>query len=229
MERRRDPRRYRLSTETKNQNRVHAGVQQGNPAAFVADSLMAQRPLLDVGEVEFQPNSVSMNIYMHTEQEIPQMRETISSHPQKDLLPTIPPAIDASTFSGLEPPRLDSTGGMVTGADTPKHRIENKRRRQATLANQVVESHWTIYKGKSSYLINRRPSRSIKGRFAHLDWLYLTPRQISSMSGPHTAALPTQERHGLLSRCKLRWTGDLIIRLYPTKPLLISGLRSMKR
>ena len=28
---------------------------------------------------------------------------------------------------GLEPPRLDITGACVTGADTPRHRIENKR------------------------------------------------------------------------------------------------------
>jgi len=124
------------------------GAQQGNPAAFVADSLMAQQPLLDEGKGEFEPNSVSMNIDTHTEQEILQMRETISSHPPQDLPPTVPPAMDASTFSSLEPPRLDSTGGVVTGADTPKHRIENKQRRQATLANQAVESHWTIYKGE---------------------------------------------------------------------------------
>ena len=39
-------------------------------------------------------------------------------------------------------------GGVVMGADTPKHRIENKQIRQATLANQAVESQWTIYKGE---------------------------------------------------------------------------------
>ena len=38
---------------------------------------------------------------------------------------TDPPPV---LFSGLEPPRLEVTGKRVTGADTPKHRIENKRR-----------------------------------------------------------------------------------------------------
>jgi len=141
---RQEPRRYRLSTDTDSQNRVHAGVQQGNPAAFVANSLTVQRPLLDRGEGEFQPNTVSMNIDTNAEQEIPTIRETISSHPPRDFPSTVPPAMKASPFSGLEPPKLDSMGGVVTGADTPKHRIENKQRRQATLANQAIESQWNI-------------------------------------------------------------------------------------
>jgi len=36
---------------------------------------------------------------------------------------TDPPPV---LFSGLEPQRLEATGEWVTGADTPKHRIENK-------------------------------------------------------------------------------------------------------
>jgi hypothetical protein len=51
-------------------------------------------------------------------------------------------------LSGLEPPRLDSTGGDVTGADTPQHRIENKHRRTAQLARQPLKTKWTAYKGK---------------------------------------------------------------------------------
>jgi len=112
--------------ETNSQNGVYAGAQQRNPAAFVANSLTAQCPLLDGGEGEFQPNTVSMIVDAHTEQEIPTIRETISSHPPRDLPSTVPPAIKASTFSGLEPPKLDSTGGVVTGTDTPKNRIKNK-------------------------------------------------------------------------------------------------------
>ena len=105
--------------ETDSQNGVHAGAQQGNPAAFVANSLTAQPPLLDGGEGEFHPNTVSMNIDMHAEHEILTMRETISSHPPQELPSTIPPAMKASTYSGLEPPKLDSMGGVVMGADTP--------------------------------------------------------------------------------------------------------------
>jgi hypothetical protein len=39
-------------------------------------------------------------------------------------------------LAGLEPPQLVSTGAEVRGADTPQHRIENKRRRRAILALQ---------------------------------------------------------------------------------------------
>ena len=41
-----------------------------------------------------------------------------------------------TTLPGLKPPCLKVTGGPVTGADTPQHRIENKCRRKALLATQ---------------------------------------------------------------------------------------------
>ena len=110
---------------------------------------MAQRPLFDGGEDEFQPHSFFLNIDTHAEQEIPPMRKTIASHPPVELPPNIP-AMEASNLSGLEPPRLDSMGGVVMGADTPKHRIKNKRECKVTLANQAVKSQcqWTIYQGE---------------------------------------------------------------------------------
>jgi hypothetical protein len=43
-------------------------------------------------------------------------------------------------LSGLEPPRLDATGGCVTGTDTPQHRIENKCRWKALLATQSPQT-----------------------------------------------------------------------------------------
>ena len=67
------------------------------------------------------------------------MGETITSPPPLELPPSIP-AMEASNLSGLKPPRLDSMGGVVTGADTPKHRIENKCKRKVTLANQAFKS-----------------------------------------------------------------------------------------
>ncbi len=51
-------------------------------------------------------------------------------------------------LSGLEPPHLVATGGCVTGADTPQHRIENKRRRKALLATQSPKTQWTMYQGE---------------------------------------------------------------------------------
>ena len=49
---------------------------------------------------------------------------------------------------GLQPPRLDATGACVTGADTPCHRIENKRQRKALLATQSPSTQWTRFKGE---------------------------------------------------------------------------------
>jgi hypothetical protein len=53
-----------------------------------------------------------------------------------------------TTLPGLEPPPLEVTGGPVTGADTPQHRIENKHRRKALLATQSPKTQWTIYRGE---------------------------------------------------------------------------------
>ena len=69
--------------------------------------------------------------------------------------PLTPSAISAGAvidpppvlFSGLEPPRLETTGERVTGADTPKLRIENKRRRRVLLASQQPQTQWSVYQG----------------------------------------------------------------------------------
>ena len=53
----------------------------------------------------------------------------------------------AGIILGLEPPRLEATGERVTGADTPKHRIENKRRRWVLLASQQPQTQWSVYQG----------------------------------------------------------------------------------
>jgi hypothetical protein len=87
-------------------------------------SLIAQRPLLDGEEGKLLTNNETIDI----EIEFVPMEET--------------------GFVGLEPPRLDSTGGVVTGADTPKHRIKNKRKQKATLATQAATSQWTIHQGE---------------------------------------------------------------------------------
>ena len=60
-------------------------------------------------------------------QEIPPMGANTSSFLLLEFPPNIS-GVEASNLSGLETPSLDSTGGVVTGADTPKDRIENKRR-----------------------------------------------------------------------------------------------------
>ncbi len=43
------------------------------------------------------------------------------------LLVRATPLHRGAEFLGLEPPRLDTTGRCVTGANTPQHQRENKR------------------------------------------------------------------------------------------------------
>ncbi len=88
--------------------------------------IRSQRPLLDGGEGKLK-TSVTTDIMNNEE-----------GHAK----------VSKSEFAGLEPPTLDTTGGHVTGADTPQHRIENKRRRRASLATQMPKTQWTTYKGE---------------------------------------------------------------------------------
>jgi len=48
---------------------------------------------------------------------------------------------------GLAPPTLNSNA-RVTGASTPRHRIENKRRRKAQQLQQPMQTWWTTHQGQ---------------------------------------------------------------------------------
>ena len=126
-------------------------------------SLAAQRPLLDGGEGELlQPYTDAMDIDTHIKQEIPPMDANTSSLLPLEFPPNIP-TLDASNLSGLEPPSLDSTGGVVTGADTPKHRIKDEHRRKTTLANQALKSQWKIYQGEFELPVPPTPLEMHRG------------------------------------------------------------------
>jgi hypothetical protein len=110
----------------------------------------------------------------HVEKEIPPMDATTSNFPLLEFLPNIP-GVEASNLSGLKPPSLDSTGGVVTGSDTPKHRIENKRRRKATLANQAIKSQWTIYQGEFELPVQPTPLEMHRGEMCPSGMALLHP------------------------------------------------------
>ncbi len=78
--------------------------------------MIAQCPLLDGREGKFLTNNKTIDI----KTEVVPMEET--------------------SFVGLKPLMLDSTGGVVTSTDTPKHRIETRCKRKATLATQAATS-----------------------------------------------------------------------------------------
>ena len=85
-----------------------------------------------------------------------------SSFPLLEFPPNIP-VLEASNLSGLEPTSFDSTGGVVTSADNPKHRIKNKRRQKAALANQVLKSQWMIYQGEFELPVPPTPLEMHRG------------------------------------------------------------------
>ncbi len=97
---------------------------------------MAQVPLLDGAEGELLSPAATLIVKGITASESSD-RSTVAMLSCPWGAVTDPPPV---LFSGLELPCLEATGGRVTGADTPKHRIENKRRRRALLASQQPQT-----------------------------------------------------------------------------------------
>ena len=56
------------------------------------------------------------------------------------------------SFEGLQPPILYQTGGLVTGAETDKLRLQNRRRCQALQDQQVPTTLWSTHTGQASLL-----------------------------------------------------------------------------
>ena len=138
--------------------------------------------------------------------------------------------METSNHSDLEPARLDSTGGVVMGADTPKHRIENKRKRKVTLANQAFKSQWTIYQGEFELPDQLTPLAEHQGEMCP-----------SGLALCHPAAdlLNKWATYGCPTNTGTPWTlehmqaaverGPHCSALFSAKPSPISGLRSTKR
>ncbi len=123
--------RHRQPVDTKqHQQQLKGAVGHGrhDSTPVVDASLTAQRPLLDGGEGKLLLSYIdALDNDTHVVQEIPPMDATTSNFPLLESPPNIP-GVEACNLAGLKPPSLDSTGGAVIGADTPKHRIKNKRR-----------------------------------------------------------------------------------------------------
>jgi len=53
-------------------------------------------------------------------------------------------------LEGLQPPILEQTGGLLTGAKTDKLRLQNRRRRHALQEKQVPTTLWSTHMGHAS-------------------------------------------------------------------------------
>ena len=136
---------------------------------------------------------------------------------------TDPPPV---LFSGLEPPRLEATGGRVTGADTPKHRIENKRRQRALLASQQPQTQWRVYQGDFDL---PDPVAPIGEKCAWRAWLFITPPPTSSKNGRRTGARRKPASHERARKCKPLSRGALTAQLSRMRQLLTSRPRLTKK
>ncbi len=121
---RREPWWHLQPADEEQQRRITSDEQWWKSTELEAENLIAQRPLLNGGEGKLPTNNKTIDIKI-------------------EVIPT-----EEKSFAGLKPPMLDSTGGMVTSADTQKHRIKNRRKWKATLATQAATSQWTIYHGE---------------------------------------------------------------------------------
>ncbi len=100
-------------------------------------------------------------------------------------------------LSGLEPPCLDATEGCVTGADTPQHRIKNKRRRKALLATQSPKTQWTMYQGEFELPTPKAPLAAHRGE--------MCPSGLA-LRHPATELLIEWSSYGCPTRTGKRWT-----------------------
>ena len=75
----------------------------------------------------------------------PPSGESNSVRPRK--CESIPPQ---QSLEGLQPPILEQTGGLLTGAETDKLRLQNKRRRHALQDQQVPSTLWSTHTGQAS-------------------------------------------------------------------------------
>jgi hypothetical protein len=113
------------SSDKDNDSRINLLETIGGRTEMIAD----KSPLRLTEEVTAAPFLPSGN-----------MEKENTGWPEEDIAETY-----GTTLPGLEPPRLEVTGGPATGADTPQHRIENKCRWKALLMTQSPKTQWTIY------------------------------------------------------------------------------------
>ena len=84
---------------------------------------------------------------------IPPLSGTMTVHRKSGSQPPpngvgIPNATQA--LEGLQPPILKQTGGLLTGAETDKLRLQNRRRRHALQQQQVPTTMWSTHTGHAS-------------------------------------------------------------------------------
>ena len=114
-----------------------------------------------------------------------------------------PHAIHA--LEGLQPPILELTGGLITGAETDKLRLQNRRRRHALQIQQVPATLWSTHTGQAS--LPPRQERPLEYRNE------MCPAGIATVnycqSGHNWDAQQKQADLGQKRRCGKQWLEGL--------------------
>ncbi len=115
---------------------------------------------------------------------------------------------DMLAVEGLQPPILESTDDLVTGADTNKLQIQNKRQRHKLQDEQTPTPWWTKHTGDSIHPPNQERHTKYRNELCPAG----TPHTLQAscwQSGPNWDALPKQANRGRRMRCGKQWLEGL--------------------
>jgi hypothetical protein len=103
----------------------------------------------------------------------------------------------SATLDGIQPPILFATGHLVTGAETDKLRLQNKRRCHALQDTQAPETFWTTHTGTAAL-----PPQDIRPTTYHNE---MCPAGIAT-THPAGAVLTEWSQMGCPTRTGKPWT-----------------------
>ena len=107
----------------------------------------------------------------------------------------------SATLDGIQPPILLATGHLVTGADTDKLRLQNKRRRHALQDTQAHGTFWTTHTGTAIL-----PSQDIRPTTYRNE---MCPAGIATIH-PASAVLTEWSQMGCPTRTGKPWTKSVM-------------------
>ena len=125
-------------------------------------------------------------------------------------------------LEGLQPPILEQTGGLLTGAKMDKLRIQNRRRCHALQQQQVPTTMWSTHTGQASLL--PKQERPLKYRNEMCPAGSRTRQENYCQSGHNWDAQQKQANRGQKRRCGKQWLEGRI-----NRPDLLKHLRISQR
>jgi len=123
-------------------------------------------------------------------------------------------------LEGLQPPILEQTGGLLTGAKTDKLRLQDRRRRQALQEYKCPQRCGLPTRDTPPSHLNRSDHSSIATKCAQLGSRCRIRRENSCRSGHNWDAQQKQADHGQKRRYGKQWLEGLT-----NRPDLLKHLR----